>query len=110
MYDILDSAMENRKGFTLIEVMIATIVIAIISVASFEFFMQSARLLRSPLTRLECVNAAREKTEEVYWELNPMPEAAVPITLPSGRAATQEVIVTDEGDYNVITVKITWVR
>ena len=106
-YAILKSGMKKVKGFTLVEVITAMIVIAIIALAAFEFFVYCQRFIVNADLRLMAVNSARARMENAYWDPNVSSEGAVPITLVPGHVWDRSLNVTaGQGDYEVITVTI----
>jgi len=59
--------MRKTKGFTLIEVLVGIILIAVISVAAFEFFRYCRRFIVDAELRLSATNFARETMERHSW-------------------------------------------
>jgi len=63
--------MTRKKGFSLLEAMIAMVLIAVVVLANFEFFRYSYRMINYAKLRLTAVNLARESMEELYWQADP---------------------------------------
>ncbi|UCD54599.1 MAG: type II secretion system protein [Candidatus Omnitrophota bacterium] len=59
--------MKKIKGFTLVELLIGVIIIAITSVAAFEFFRHCRRFIVETELRLGAANFARETIEVLDW-------------------------------------------
>ena len=103
--------MKKTKGFTLVEVLIAIIVIAIIAVAAFEFFRYCQRFILQAELKLMAVNLAREKMEELYWDSDPPEPPAVPedIMLTTSHSFERNYTIGDStGNYKIIDVTISW--
>lgn len=116
--------MRKKSGVTLIEVIIAMVVIAIIAVGAFSFFEHCQRFIVDSQLRLIAVNFVRETMEERYWELNPAetPDWAADTPLPTGTGfgsllrdnygGTRHYRVSaDTGtgtSYRVIETRVTW--
>jgi len=102
--------MKRKKGFTLVEVVIAMIMIAIIAVTGFEFLRHVQYFIIVAGEELVALNLAREKTEELYWdsdlkEMSPVTDD-VSDYLPGGRR-TYSVGNSAGGDYKIISVSVT---
>jgi len=91
-----------KKGFTLIEVIVAIVVIAVISLGGFEFFKYCRIFTVDTEFRLMDMNRARGAMEEVY--MDPEPKSS---TNPDG-VWEKVVEVTDSEDekYKIIKVKV----
>ena len=105
-YDKLN-IMRKRKGFTLVEIMVAMAVIIILAIVGLEFF----RFCQSSVTDVKfttvALNRARQIMEYNYWDSNPISRVYGGI---DGLPDTDQgaVGVVDNGDYKTITVLVTW--
>ena len=123
LYFITD--MKNIKGVTLIELISGIVIVAIISVASFEFFRHCQRFIVDSEIRLGAVNFARETMEFHSWDVEIgyttdedwENDTLLPTSGTFGRirdvyGGTRQYRVkqdTEEtGDYKVIDVKVNW--
>ena len=103
-------------GFTLVELIIAMVIIAIVSVCSLEFlrFCQK-NFISNAESRFMAANYARETMEGLYWlpssELVDVTASPVPLPVGSNLSATRTYTVSPRNGYKVITVLIKdWTR
>lgn len=85
--------MKSSRAFTLVEVLVSIIIIAIIAIAGFEFLVFCQRFIAGAKKSSEAVNDARGLMEEVYWQ-----------SAPSSDPPTTTVVLSASGEYNIITV------
>ena len=116
--------MKNIKGVTLVELVIGIVIIAIISVASLEFFRHCQRFIVDSEIRLGAVNFARETMDLRSWNTNvgdPTGWLDEPLPLPTGGtfgrirddySGTRQYRIQSDtggtGDYKVIKVRVSW--
>jgi len=102
--------MKNAKGFTLIETIVAMVLIAVIVVAGFEFFRYSQRFTIDAELQLKAVNFARRAMEELYW--SPVPGEVTPTALPGeilpDGSMTHSVGPDSTDNYEIITTTVSW--
>ncbi|GEM_PF-2062932 len=98
--------MKNIKGFSVIEAIIAIMLIAVVAVASFEFFKYCMIFTVDTELKLMAVNSAREAMEKVYMDPDPESALSEEVTLAPGHVWDRKVTVTPETDYKVVTVTI----
>jgi len=108
--------MKRKKGFTLIEAMVAMVLIAVVVVANFEFFRYSYRLINYAELRIKASNLARETMEELYWNpdladtngdsMDYNFEESDQFRVDHSGARIHSV--NDTNDYKVITVTVKW--
>ena len=106
--------MQKAKGFTIIETIIALIIIVIIAVGAFEFLQYCQRFLIDSDLRLMAVNLARETMEEQYWNLDladitdsdPLPDGV----LKDKHGGERNYSIADDptGTYKTIKITIDW--
>jgi len=119
-------AMKNIKaGFSLIEAILAIILIVITAVGAFSYMVYCSRLTLQADTRIVAANFARETVEDLYKRnysdprLNETTGDGLSDPLPSAPVfggafrsrhptATRKYTIDDMGDYKLITVKVTW--
>lgn len=108
--------MKKMKGFTLVEVIIAMMIIATISFGGFGFFQYCKRFVVDSELRLTAINLARETMEKLYWNDtleetadrvdDELPPEAFQDDYSGGRS---HLITTDaEGKYKIIEVTVNW--
>ena len=114
--------MKNIKGVTLVELIVGIVIIAVISVASLEFFQHCRRFIVDSEIRLGAVNFARETMELRAWDteitdttgwqndrdLPAGAEFASGIRDNYGGSRLYRVEDGATGDYKVIKVKVGW--
>lgn len=61
---------KNRKGFTLVEIMVAMVLIVIIVTVGFEAYRYAKIFVRDSKLRLMAVNFAQETMEKLYFAGN----------------------------------------
>lgn len=112
-----NSVMKNKKGLSLVEIIIAMVVIATISVATFEYFWHCRRFILNTDLRLMAVGFARETIEELYWD-DDLTETPGPVDdpLPAGVLGNPPhngyrnytVDNNSTNDYQIITITVGW--
>ncbi|MEE9500429.1 MAG: type II secretion system protein [Candidatus Omnitrophota bacterium] len=116
--------MKKTKGFTVIEMLVSIILIAIISVGAFEFFGHCRRFIVDTELRLSAANFSRETMEGHSWNFEITnttnsdweDDAALPTGEEFGSRLYEEysgarqykVETSADGDYNIIEVKVSW--
>lgn len=122
--------MKKIKGVTIVELIFGIIIIAIISVAAFEFFRYCRRFIVESEIRLGAVNFARETMERHSWNIQhswndgkTIAENWQPDSLPTGVAFASgirddyaggreySVQLNASGSantYNIIKVRVNW--
>jgi len=115
---------KRKYGFTLIEVIVAVFVVALIVVGVFSL-VQSTIVYRSfAVSQLQAAYLAQEGIElvrnrrDANWIRNPIPEWDVadlianfggePPILLGGRQFDRSTAISDEGDYIEVTVTVSW--
>lgn len=114
--------MSRKTGLTLIEVIVAIVIIAIGAVAALQFYVFCQKsFLTSAITRPMAANFGRETMEDLYLrdysDTNLAPNnysVTMPVTPTYGRNWTQTYTVTNstspEPDYKIITVPTDWTQ
>jgi len=109
---------KKTAGFTLIELILGVIIIAIAAVSSLEFYTYCHKffILRSSLTS-QALGFAKESMEGLYWSdpydaaLNTTPAPPLPAIPATGDFAfkgSRSYSVTDKGSYKVLEVTVSW--
>lgn len=99
--------MRKNKGFTLIEVMIAMVVIITGAIVGFEFFRYCQEYTTNIKLNTVALNRARQIMEYNYWNPTPTSKTYPGIDeLPADN--TGKVIIVDRGDYKTVAVTVTW--
>jgi len=109
---------KKNAGFTLIELILGIVIIAIAAVSSLEFYSYCHKffIMRSSLTS-QALGFAKESMEGLYW-LDPY-DAAMNTPLPSlpaipvtgdfaFKGGSRSYSVTDKGSYKVLEVTVIW--
>ena len=99
--------MRKSKGFTLIEVMIAMIVIIMGAIVGFEFFRYCKEYTTNIKLDTVALNRARQIMEYKYWDPTPTSKTYPGIDELPG-TDRGEVVVADRGDYKTVAVTVTW--
>jgi len=120
-----DVIKKRKYGFTLIEVIVAVFVVALIVVGVFSL-VQSTIVYRSfAVSQLQAAYLAQEGIElvrnrrDANWIRNPIPEWEDPVdfadhysedeSIPlGGRQFNRSTAISAEGDYIVVTVTVSW--
>jgi len=108
----------KNKGVTLVELIIVTVLIAIMVVTGLQFVVYCKTLAVKSKLKLAAANYARETAEGLYWldcydnALN-ITASPVSVPLPSGElgdqyGGTRTYNVTGGADYKVVTVTVHW--
>ena len=111
--------MKGRKGFSLIEAVVALILIGIIAVSGFEFLRHCQKFLTHfARTNLEAAELARETMEAIYWgpglEVTPdgihvdIPDGAMPHTDDPVRGYFVEVPESESNYYLQVWTVVEW--
>jgi len=111
--------MKKSKGFTLVEIMVAIIILATILFVSLGFFPQCVRLAGIPERRSMAVNLAREAMEDRCWVVSfdtnqvnlPLPtdNAGAELLNRNGRRRLElNEASTPNNFYRVANVTVTW--
>lgn len=106
----------NKAGVSFIELMIATILIAIVAVVSIQFLVYCKRLMGRPKTTFQAANLARSYMEPLYNidQSGVILQQAGNIADASLNNATFNTIVSGPtqnknfNGYSTVTVTITW--
>ena len=114
-------AMKKIKGLTLVELIIGIVIVAIISVASFEFYRHCQRFVMDAEVRLGVSNFARETMEQRMWDADIATTGGLWIddtALPTGtdfasdigsnHGGTRQYSTDETSNYKVIKVKVHW--
>lgn len=107
---------DNKKGITLIETMVAIVVIAIAAVASLQFyaFCQRSFITNAVLNSM-AANFARETMEDYYFSDYNDPDLNVgtnTVTLPTmgNHGGTRNYTVTNKTGYKLIETSVDWTK
>lgn len=113
--------MKNTKSFTIIGLIVGFIVIAITSLAAFEFFRYCRHFIVDSELRLAATNFARETIEELDWDAGienttgwptdkDLPDTGFGRRLQNEYDGERLYNVEDAatGDYKIIKVKVSW--
>lgn len=113
--------MFSRRGFTLVELIVAMMLISIIIVVGLQFLVYCQRFIIKSGTKLVAANFARETMEELYQddyysasldvgaESKPLPTGVeFASNLADQYGGSRECTVTEDADYKVITVTVEW--
>ncbi|MFC1576648.1 prepilin-type N-terminal cleavage/methylation domain-containing protein [Candidatus Omnitrophota bacterium] len=112
--------MKKTKGFTIIEALIAIIIIAAVSAVAFEFFFYCRSFVLDSNWYYRALNHARETMEESYFDSTLTPTVnPTNVPLPATAAtdeftdkfpgATRTIHVQgDRTDYQKIIVSVRW--
>ncbi|MCK4859703.1 MAG: hypothetical protein KAS87_03985 [Candidatus Omnitrophica bacterium] len=112
----------KRKGESLVGVLVATLLLAILAVFLANSFVVRKKAMHSAGYRIEAKNLARAKLEE--FKANPSaitgladntyPDPANPISFNDGRSVTRQwIITTDPADadgfsYKRVNIEVNW--
>ena len=96
----------TNDGFTLVELLIGMVIIAVVSVMALSFLVYCEKLLLSPELRLIAANKAREKMEGLYWLDYGASGGSDSGTLDGTYKWTRNWTVSQKTDYAVITVTV----
>ena len=101
---MLSHRVQSREGFTMVELVIAIILIAIVSITSMEFFVQYLKLSLQTPSKVMAINYAQQKIESLYmdgtWNSNTdYPCGGIGRTWSTADSATSS-------DYAVLTVNV----
>jgi len=111
--------MKKTKGFTLIEILIAMVIIAITSIVTLEFYVFCQKnFIVKPQLRLMAVNFSRDSMEDYYFNSSLTAGASTP-ALPSTNTnigdplldnygGTETITITNKTNYKIIETLITW--
>ncbi|OGX01435.1 MAG: hypothetical protein A3I73_02095 [Omnitrophica bacterium RIFCSPLOWO2_02_FULL_45_16] len=109
-----------KKGITLIETMVAIVVIAIVAVVSLQFYVFCQRsFITNAVSNSMAANFARETMEDYYF--SDYNDAALAVgtytaTLPASPLANQHggtrsyTVTNATNDYKLIETKVTWTK
>lgn len=95
--------MNGSRGFTFIELMVATLLIAIVSTAGLESLARFYKMIIKGTTRIVELNYAREKMEDIYMD-DYATLAGGSDTAPGITSRTWTIL--DKTTYKVITVTV----
>lgn len=95
----------QAHGFTLLEVMIAGVLLSVLSAGTLAAFSASHQMLLSAQYRLEAMNAARQDLETFEGSSFDGLETTTLPVLPSALARADAI--TPAGGYKIITVQMT---
>ncbi|MCX5666865.1 MAG: type II secretion system protein [Candidatus Omnitrophica bacterium] len=108
---------KKNAGFTLIDLILGIVIIAIAAVSSLEFYRYCHKffILRSSIT-VRALGFAKESIEGLCWldssdaSLNiPLPSLpALPATGDFAFTGSRSYSVIDKGSYKVLEVKVSW--
>lgn len=109
---------DDKKGVTLIETMIAIVIIAIAAVASLEFYALCQRnFITNAASKSIAANFARETMEDLYLRDDNDPDLNVGTTLVnlpasplSSRGGTRNYTVTQKTGYKLIETYVDWTK
>jgi len=106
-----------NKGFTLIEIMVSILMLALISGTVLGFFSQHLNLALRNENRLRAANVARQTMEGLYWQQGLNTAVNTPVNIPAGAMgmARNPVSFSSVADgsgatprYRVITTVVRW--
>ena len=104
----------SGTGFSLLEIMITVILIAIVAVSAFAFLVYCGHFTAQTDAKMTAANFARETMEDLYMiNYNSLPSNGSP-ALPTGSRlhdsynGTRIYAVTDKADYKMIAVTVSW--
>ena len=99
--------MINKKGTTLVELIMAMVIIAIVAVSALEFFNFCQKNFIIPVKpKLVASNFAREKMEEQYWQPGALLNDGTSATAPLSGWTMTSTISTNPAGYKKIDVTI----
>lgn len=104
---------DNKKGLTLIEIILSIVLIAIVAITALGFLVYCGRFAMRTGTRITASNFAREMMEDRYWnDYTTLVTGNVVDNLPGNRtrtyAVSNPVNGPNGGQYRVTSVTIHW--
>jgi prepilin-type N-terminal cleavage/methylation domain-containing protein len=109
--------MKKRRAFTLLELIITTVLLSVVVLGGFAYFRYAKRYIAEIELRLQAINLARETMEELYWKTSaeldrgnypdPLPAGIFPAyTANTSRQWT--TVNSPDGRYRIITSTVRW--
>ena len=104
--------MTKKMGMTLVEVLIAMVIIAIVAVCGSTYFAFCKRSIISSQSRLMEVNFARDTMERLYTSTTLVPGSNYNDALPAGDLRDRDggtrtyTVAAQSGNYEVLTVTV----
>ena len=113
----------KAKGFTLIDMIVGVVLIAIAAIGSLEFYYYCYKFfIARPKPTIEALNFAKESMEELYWIDSSSAALTLPLQAPNLPLPTtgnfkelgsrfngsRSYSVVDKGSYKVLEVTVSW--
>jgi len=105
---------DKNKGFSLLEVLVTMIIIAITVISSFEFYaFCMRRLIMNARLSSIATDLGQETMEKMYFlslgDSN-LINSSEALNLEAGRPGTRSCNITAKPDYSIIETKVTWTQ
>jgi prepilin-type N-terminal cleavage/methylation domain-containing protein len=100
-----------KTGFSLIEVVIALVIVSVVTVGGFEFLRYCRKFVLDSQIKLAALNIVKGEFERTAGCPNALLEDSeedISSRLPQGCTGTRRVSVTERDDYYIVAITVSW--